>query len=65
MDFDGDLQAEKAAMAYFYPQTRHLYGLPFVDLLSRITNRKAAAARPLFFCLWRRAVTGINQTKGT
>jgi hypothetical protein len=28
-------------------------------------NRKAVAARIEFFCLWRHADAGLNQTKGT
>jgi ribosomal protein S21 len=35
-------------------------GLRQSDLLSRITNRKASAARTLYFCLWRRVASWHN-----
>jgi len=38
-------------------------GLQQFDLLSRITNRKAAAARPLYFCLWRCAASWHNRNQ--
>jgi ribosomal protein S21 len=47
----------------FLRGTPYLSGLPAVDLLSRITNRKAAAARTLFFCLWRCSAAGVNQNQ--
>jgi ribosomal protein S21 len=38
-------------------------GLQQFDLLSRITNRKALAARTLCFCLWRRVASWRNRNQ--
>jgi ribosomal protein S21 len=53
-----------AALSAIFSTPVHIpAGLPESDLISRITNRKALAARTLCFCLWRCVASWRNQNQ--